>query len=105
MAIPTFDQMLRPILALACEREITRRDMRPAMEEHFNLSPEDRAASIRSGETYVNNRTGWAMTFLTKAGLIDRQKLLDLMFEHRIGVRVEKTVEVFDLDQNYFEEE
>ena len=63
--------MLRPILALATGRDITRRTAAAAMEEHFQLTPEERAARIPSGaSTYVENRNGWAMTFLTKAGLI-----------------------------------
>lgn len=71
MPTPTYDQMLRPLLALAAEQDITRRTAAAAMGDQFHLSPEDRAARIPSGgSTYVENRSGWAMTFLTKAGLI-----------------------------------
>jgi restriction system protein len=71
MPIPTYEQMLRPILALAAEKDISRRSAAAAMEEHFRLTPDERAARIPSGSsTYVENRNGWAMTFLTKAGLI-----------------------------------
>lgn len=72
MAIPTFEMMLRPILGLACEKAITRLDVTGAMEEHFNLTPEERQARIQTGATYVRNRAGWAMTFLTKGGLIEK---------------------------------
>lgn len=72
MAIPTYEMMLRPILGLACERPITRIDVTGGMEEHFNLSPEERQARIQTGATYVRNRAGWAMTFLTKGGLIEK---------------------------------
>jgi restriction system protein len=72
MAIPTFNQMLQPLLALACHREITRRDAALAMEEHFQLTPQEREARIQTGATYVSNRSGWAMTFLTKGGLIEK---------------------------------
>jgi len=72
MPIPTFEQMLRPILALACEKDITRKDITPEMEEHFHLTPEEREARIQTGATYVRNRAGWAMTFLTKGGLIEK---------------------------------
>lgn len=41
----------------------------------------------------------------TKIVLIDGNDLLDLMLRHHVGIRVERTVEVLDLDQNYFEEE
>ncbi len=73
MAIPTFDKMLRPILELASKQDVSRRIATQAMEEHFKLTPQERAALIPSGaSTYAANRTGWAMTFLTKGGLIEK---------------------------------
>ncbi len=72
MAIPTFEMMLRPILAMATQESITRIGVTAAMEDHFNLSQEEREARIQTGATYVRNRAGWAMTFLTKAGLIEK---------------------------------
>lgn len=41
----------------------------------------------------------------TKVILIDGERLLTLMLEHHIGVRVERRVEVLELDQNYFSDE
>ena len=41
----------------------------------------------------------------TKIVLIDGAALVDLMLHHHIGVRVERNVELLDLDHNYFEEE
>jgi restriction system protein len=73
MAIPTYEAMLRPLLAMAAERNIMRREAADAIADHFNLSAEDREARIPSGHaTYVRNRVGWAMTFLTKAALIEK---------------------------------
>ena len=72
MPIPTFEQMLRPILAVACAKDITRKDIYPEMEDYFQLTPEEREAKIQTGATYVRNRAGWAMTFLTKGGLIEK---------------------------------
>ncbi len=73
MSVPTFDQLLRPILALAAEGEISRRSAADAMADRFNLSDEEREARIPSGSsTYIGNRSGWAMTFLTKARLIEK---------------------------------
>jgi restriction system protein len=70
MAIPTFEQMMRPILALAAEHDISRRTIIEPIATHFDLSKTEREAQIPSGAGVVANRTGWAMTFLTKAGLI-----------------------------------
>ena len=41
----------------------------------------------------------------TKVVLIDGRTLLDLMMRYKVGVRVERTVDVLDIDQNYFNEE
>ena len=69
--IPTFDQLLRPILAVAANRATSRRMATDAMVSQFKLTSEEAAQRIPSGgATLIGNRTGWAMTFLTKASLI-----------------------------------
>lgn len=69
--IPTFDQFLRPILALAALGQVTRRSIQPLLAEQFKLTGADLLLRIPSGSsTILANRSGWAMTFLTKAGLI-----------------------------------
>ena len=41
--------------------------------DHYKLSEQERDERISSGQsTYVRNRVGWAMTFLTKAVLISK---------------------------------
>jgi restriction system protein len=40
-----------------------------------------------------------------KVVLIDGNELVDLMLRHHISVRVERQVEVLDIDQNYFNED
>lgn len=40
----------------------------------------------------------------TKIVLIDGQALMDLMLRHKVGIRVERTIEILNIDQNYFEE-
>ncbi len=73
MTIPTYDLMMRPILELAAREGITRASIETNMAEHFRLSPAERAQMIPSGHSrLVQNRAGWAMTYLTKAGLISR---------------------------------
>jgi restriction system protein len=69
--IPTFDQFLRPILALAALGQVTRRSIQPLLAEQFKLTEADLLLRVPSGSsTLLANRSGWAMTFLTKAGLI-----------------------------------
>jgi len=73
MPIPTFDKLLRPVLDLANREEITRRSATEAMARQFKLSPAEIEQRIPSGSaTLIGNRTGWAMTFLTKGGLISK---------------------------------
>src|SRR6187402_2279038 len=73
MNVPKLDAMLRPILALSVDAPVTRVSATESMALHFGLSAEDRQVRIPSGKsTYVRNRAGWAMTFLTKGGLIEK---------------------------------
>ena len=71
MPIPTYDQLLRPLLEIAANADITRRSATDAMIQKFKLSPEEAERRLPSGgATYIRNRVGWAMSFLTKGGLI-----------------------------------
>ena len=73
MPLPTYDKLLRPILLLAAKGPIARRTAAEAMIEEFQLTPEEAARILPSGRsTFIRNRTGWAMTFLTKGGLIEK---------------------------------
>ena len=71
MPIPTYDQLLRPLLENAANADITRRSATEAMISGFKLSSEEAERRLPSGgATYIRNRVGWAMSFLTKGGLI-----------------------------------
>lgn len=71
MPIPTYDKLLHPVLKLATQQDITRRSATEAMIQQFGLTEEEASAVLPSGnKSYISNRTGWAMTFLTKGGLI-----------------------------------
>ena len=73
MAVPKYHEMMLPTLRfLADGQERHRRDFPPMIAEHFNLSEEDRAALLPSGQTtYLQNRAGWANFDLRKAGLVE----------------------------------
>ena len=74
MAIPTFDAFFRPFLALlARDGALHMRDVRSRLEAASGLTPEELAQRLPSGQfTVVENRIGWARTYLFKAGLIER---------------------------------
>lgn len=40
----------------------------------------------------------------TKIVLIDGKDLINRMLRHKIGVRVSRAIEIFELDQNYFDD-
>lgn len=97
--IPTFDKMLDPLLVIATKEPLTRQMATEAMSQHFSLTEQERNARIPSGQsTFVRNRVGWAMTFLTKAGLIEKvaaktyratPKGIALRAEHPTGVSLQ----------------
>lgn len=73
MQIPTYQELFHPVLKLASEQEITRKIATTKMADYLNLSEEERKKRLPSGgATYIRNRTGWAMTYLTKGGLIEK---------------------------------
>lgn len=73
MNIPKYNDLFRPILVLAEKGNITRRSATKDISVLFNLTEEEQTNRIPSGgSTYIANRVGWAMTFLTKASLIEK---------------------------------
>ena len=64
---------MRPVLAHLADGQIHRsRDVIEAMAEQFGLTPEERAEKVPSGQKRIDNRGGWAMSYLSQAGLIER---------------------------------
>lgn len=75
MPIPTYDKMMFPILKLANTGIINNQIAVQKMSEFFNLTAEERNQLLPSGvESIIKNRTGWAITYLAKAGLLIRPK-------------------------------
>lgn len=76
MAVPTYDQLMLPLLSLAANN--LAHDLPTAeryLAEEFKLSDEDKALLLPSGQqTALRNRTGWASFYLMKAGLLVKPK-------------------------------
>ena len=74
MGIPPFNWFFRPILALlAAEGPMHTRDFRARLANESGLSADELAKRIPSGQfTVFESRTGWARSYLFKAGLLDR---------------------------------
>src|SRR5690554_4026176 len=71
MAIPDFQTVMRPILAAVSSAPLTLSEVRERIADDFQLNEEERNERLPSGkQTVINNRVGWARTYLNKAGLL-----------------------------------
>ncbi len=72
MPIPDYQTIMLPLLRLLEDgRERSVRWCTDALADHFQLSQEERARLLPSGQQLLfYNRVGWARTYLKKAGLI-----------------------------------
>lgn len=72
--IPDYQSCMRPALALlAGAGPMRSRDVKDALADEFGLDDDERAATLPSGRQRVmDNRVGWALTYLAQAGLVHR---------------------------------
>jgi restriction system protein len=76
MAIPDYEILMLPVLQSVSDgKEYPLKEITASMAEAFKLSAEEREQRLPSGQsTYIQNRTGWAKTYLKKAGLLASPK-------------------------------
>ena len=76
MAVPTYDQLMLPLLKLAGAGAASNLPTaEKLLAEAFKLSDEERALLLPSGQqSALRNRTGWASFYLMKAGLLAKPK-------------------------------
>ena len=74
MSIPDYQTLMRPVLEHLADRQVHRsREVKDAMASVFGLTDEERAQVLPSGrQRVIDNRVGWALTYLSQAGLVDR---------------------------------
>lgn len=72
--IPDFQTLMRPVLEHLADGEPRRsRAVKDAMAAAFDLSEEEQAELLPSGrQRTIDNRVGWALTYLSQAGLVER---------------------------------
>ena len=68
--MPTWDMFLRPLLELAADAPIMRRTAVPQIADRFQFSAEIRNSRVKSGQTHIDNRAGWALSSLVKAKFV-----------------------------------
>jgi restriction system protein len=74
MTIPDYQTLMKPLLVLS-QSEQRFRDSIESISDQFSLTQEERAARVPSGNmTLMRNRVAWAITYLAKAGLVERKK-------------------------------
>lgn len=76
MAIPTYDEIMLPLLNLASnEKEWGLQEAINEMTLHFGLNEEEQQKLLPSGrQPVIHNRVGWARTYLAKAGLLEKTR-------------------------------
>ncbi len=73
MSIPSFRSFLRPVLETMAElKEVQdpRTNLEPLIVQKMKFTDEEVAERLESGGSRLKNRIGWALTYLTKAGLV-----------------------------------
>ena len=72
MAVPKYDELLPSIIRCLGDNEIhSLKELTDYCAKEFQLSDDDRAETISSGQNKLHNRVGWAKSYLKKAGLIE----------------------------------
>jgi restriction system protein len=76
MSIPKFEDFLYPFLSFLKDKDLSLKDMRVKMREHFSLSEEECISQkTKSGkETQFNDRLGWTRQYFRRALFIDIPK-------------------------------
>ncbi len=76
MAVPAFQQVLRPLLRLTADgKEYSLREAIELLADEFHLNDEDRKELLPSGvQATFDNRVSWARTYMKKAGLLETPK-------------------------------
>jgi len=73
MPIPDFQTVMLPILRfIQDQKEHTTRDTIEYVSDFFQLTDEERKEVLPSGrQSIIDNRVGWARTYMKKAGLLE----------------------------------
>jgi len=76
MTVPDFQRIMLPLLQyLSDTKEHPRKEVIEYISAHFKLTSEDRKELLPSGrQKKINNRVGWARTYMKKAGLLEYPK-------------------------------
>ena len=75
MAVPDFQSLMLPILAMSSSEEVAIGDVIEALAQQLKLTPAERAELLPSGkQAMFANRVHWAKFHLAKAGLLENSR-------------------------------
>lgn len=76
MSVPTYDQLMLPLMKLLSELEYPIKISAAAtiLAERSNLPEEQLQKTLPSGKNIFKDRVAWAKTYLVKAGLVQQPK-------------------------------
>ena len=73
MPVPGFQSVMLPVLRLSANGEIKLADAVTRISDEFDLTKEEREELLPSGGiTRIKDRVSWSVTYLVKAGLVER---------------------------------
>lgn len=85
--LPNYQEIMRPFLQILeqnQDQEVRLREVISKVSSHFGLSDEEKNELLPSGkQRVIDNRVGWARTYLLKAGLIDSPKRAHFIITER----------------------
>jgi restriction endonuclease Mrr len=70
--LPTWDEFLRPLLEVAADAPMMRRTAVQKIADRYQFSDRIKNSRVKSGQTHIDNRAGWAMSSLVKAKFIEK---------------------------------
>ncbi|WP_272952190.1 AAA family ATPase [Mycolicibacterium hodleri] len=72
-SVPPWPKFTRPVLEVLSDGQIWQTAaLKSAVMDLAQLSPEQRARTLTSGQGQANNRIGWALSFLTRAKAVEK---------------------------------
>lgn len=75
MSVPKYHAFFPAVMECLKDGEIhTSKETLDYCSKYFSLNEEDLNEKLKSGQTVLSNRVGWARTYLSKAGLIEKNK-------------------------------
>lgn len=73
MPVPKYHAFFPAVMECLKDGEVhTSKETLEFCSKYFNLTEEDINEKLQSGQTVLSNRVGWARTYLSKAGLLEK---------------------------------